>query len=181
MKNPELTEYGRRAREALDHFDVAQSKTLERAIAAGQVFSKVKEYLKDNPTVLQTFEQWFRSHCRGYSIKTAYRHIIVYKQTSNSQKVYQSIEEVKKDWRLTHPKKKRYVPPTTKEASAQLLRQQVAPELPAFERVRMGPWLADDRTVYLLKCQAVVESCEKYPEVAELLNTLLEKLEKGDV
>ena len=115
MKNPQLTEYGRRLREALDLAAVAQSNALDRAIASGQIVCEVKDYLRANPTILQSFEQWFRASCRKYSLSTASTYARVYKHVSvNKNTCYKSIKEVLNDYRLTHPRRPRYVPPTTK-------------------------------------------------------------------
>jgi hypothetical protein len=170
MKNPQLTEYGRRLREALDLAAVAQSNALDRAIASGQIVCEVRDYLRENPTILQTFAHWFRSTCKGYKARTASTHAIVYKQvTANSQKSYSSIQDVLKDWRKTHPKRPRFVPP-----SAQLLKEQETPKLPRFERVRMGSveeWLGD-RYTYLMSDPEVIEVIASNSKIAELIKML---------
>jgi hypothetical protein len=184
MKNPQLTEYGRRLREALDLAAVAQSNALDRAIASGQIVCEVRDYLRENPTILQTFAHWFRSTCKGYKARTASTHAIVYKQvTANSQKSYSSIQEVLKDWRKTHPKRPRFVPPTQEEYDKEmkeldrreLLDNAAKPVLPPHERIRLGDiedWLGD-RQIFLINDPDVIDVISKNPKVAELINLLL--------
>jgi hypothetical protein len=113
-----------RLREDMDGAAHGERVSLARAKRAGKIVHEVKSYLRDNPLFLKNFKQWFAAHMKGYDRSTADIYETIYIHTSNPEnkgKTYRNIKDVLCEWRLSHPKRKRFTPLTKEQKAAKAL------------------------------------------------------------
>jgi hypothetical protein len=159
-----------------------QRDAFTHAVEAGRKITEVKQCLADNPTCLQSFPQWFKQHCKGFSLRSANDYERCYKQTPVDSSVrYSSIRECLLDWQKTHPKRERFQAPATeattlKEESRVLLAEQEMPELPEVDKVSMGmKWWLDEPDIFsqLKVCLNYLQAIGvKRPDVKRAVATL---------
>jgi hypothetical protein len=135
----ELVEAAAEITKAMAAVATKETNALTHAVAAGEQIVRVKRYLEEHETCLQTWEQWFRSNVRGYSLRTANNYECVYRQVELDRTVcYPNIRAALQVWRRAHPRT-RFTPPKsspakTRQASRELLSQVPKVDLPPEHR-----------------------------------------------
>jgi hypothetical protein len=74
----EIDVLGDQLRQALGEVRDAESNALKRAVRAGELVVRAREWIAAHPTHLQSFPQWFRTHCMGFLLRSAYDYARVY-------------------------------------------------------------------------------------------------------
>lgn len=167
-------------RKACADIKSAQARALEYAVYAGRIVTEIKAHLQTSTSLL-TFKQFLKRYAPELPQRTANKYEAVYKQVSlDSTTCYSSMSEALKAWRIAHPPRERFQPPTMEEKSRSLLAEAERPDLPEEERISHGiAWWLDEP-----KKHAVVQWVEEHgydtpPNLGKQTRTCLDLLRQA--
>jgi hypothetical protein len=136
----EIDVLGDQLRQALGGVRTAESNALQRAVRAGELVARAREWIEAHPTHLQSFPEWFRRRCKGFSLRSAYDYESVYLQVSfDSETRYRNIKEALRAYQRRFGKRERFTP------AQKILGDQAVPALPPGQKVThsLDWWLGD--------------------------------------